>query len=86
MADASSRKPALLCFSALLFFLILPASIAYCEKSGTYSKKSDPGSVFVIELEGPINPATAEFVLRGLVKAKEQGQHWPLSRWIHPGA
>jgi len=85
MADIPLRKPVLLCLSALFFFLILPASIAHCEKSDAYSEKSNPGSVFVIELEGPINPAAAGFVLRGLKKAKDQGATLAIIQMDTPG-
>jgi membrane-bound serine protease (ClpP class) len=78
MAETSLRKAAISCFFTLLFFLFLPASAAFCENS-------DRGSVFIIELEGSINPATAEFVARGLEKAKEGGAALAIIQMDTPG-
>ena len=78
MAETPLRKPATPCFFALLFFLILPVSIAFCENP-------DPGSVFIIQLEGTINPATADFVARGLEKAKDRGAALAVIQMDTPG-
>jgi membrane-bound serine protease (ClpP class) len=61
-----------------VFFLILPVSAVFCENS-------DPGSVYIIELEGSINPATAEFVARGLERAKDQGATLAIIQMDTPG-
>ena len=78
MAETSLKKSAIYCFLALLFFLILPASVAFCENS-------DRGSVFIIELEGSINPATAEFVVRSLERAKDGGAALAIIQMDTPG-
>ena len=78
MAETPLRKSATPCFFALLFFLILPVSIAFCENP-------DPGSVFIIQLEGTINPATADFVARGLEKAKDRGAALAVIQMDTPG-
>ena len=78
MAETSLKKSAIPCFLALLFFLILPASVAFCENS-------DRGSVFIIELEGSINPATAEFVVRSLERAKDGGAALAIIQMDTPG-
>ena len=78
MAETSLKKSAFSCFFALLFFLILPGSVAFCENS-------DPGSVYIIELEGSINPATADFVVRGLKTANDRGAILAIIRMDTPG-
>jgi len=78
MAETPLRKSATPCFFALLFFLILPVSIAFCENPA-------PGSVFIIQLEGTINPATADFVARGLEKAKDRGAALAVIQMDTPG-
>ncbi|MCF8130321.1 MAG: nodulation protein NfeD [Deltaproteobacteria bacterium] len=76
MAEISSKNPLIFSLFALIFFL--SACPAFCENS-------DPGSALIIELEGAINPATAEFVARGLEKAKERGATLAIIRMDTPG-
>jgi len=78
MAETFLKRPAILCPLIALFLFILPVSTAWCDNSG-------PGSAFIIELEGPINPATAEFVVRGLLKAENQGATLAIIRMDTPG-
>jgi len=76
MAQTSSRRPFIFALLALIFFL--SAYPAFCETSA-------PGSAFIIELEGAINPATAAFVTRGLEKAREQEATLAIIRMDTPG-
>lgn len=76
MTETSSKKPIIFALLALIFFL--SACPAFCENS-------DPGSALIIELEGAINPATAEFVARGLEKAKQQRATLAIIRMDTPG-
>jgi membrane-bound serine protease (ClpP class) len=76
MAEMSSKKP--LIFSLFVLIFCLSAYPAFCETSA-------PGSAFIIELEGAINPATAAFVTRGLEKAREQGATLAIIRMDTPG-
>ncbi len=76
MTETSSIRPIIFALLALIFSL--SASSAFCENSV-------PGSALIIELEGAINPATAEFVTRGLEKAKEQGATLAVIRMDTPG-
>ena len=78
MAETSTIKPAFFCRVLLLFFLFLPASTAFGENP-------DPESVFIIPLEGTINPATADFVARGLEKAKDRGAALAVIQMDTPG-
>ena len=65
MTKVLPEKSVFFCLLSLLFYFLPPASTLFGENAG-------PGAAFVIELEGPINPATAEFVTRGLEKAKDR--------------
>jgi len=76
MAETSPRRPIIFALLALIFFL--SAYPAFCETS-------TPGSAFIIELEGAINPATAAFVTRGLEKAREQEATLAIIRMDTPG-
>jgi len=76
MAETSPRRPIIFALLALIFSL--SAYPAFCETSA-------PGSAFIIELEGAINPATAAFVARGLEKAREQGATLAIIRMDTPG-
>ena len=75
-AETSLKKSLALFKACLILFFMLPCSNALCENRG---------SVFVIELEGPINPATAEFVARGLEKAKTRGASLAIIQMDTPG-
>lgn len=78
MAESPIKKSVIPCFFALFFFLILPVSMAFCENS-------DLGSVYIIELEGSINPATADFVARGLKTANGRGAILAIIQMDTPG-
>ncbi|MCG6881026.1 MAG: nodulation protein NfeD [Deltaproteobacteria bacterium] len=75
-AETSSRKSLGFFTACLILFFMLPCSNALCESAG---------SIFVIELEGPINPATADFVARGLEKAKNRRASLAIIRMDTPG-
>jgi len=78
MAEVLIKKIGNSLVFCFVFFLILPVSTAFCENS-------DSGSVYIIELEGPINPATAEFVTRGLERAKDRGATLAIIQMDTPG-
>jgi membrane-bound serine protease (ClpP class) len=78
MAESPIKKSVIPCFFVLFFFLILPVSMAFCENA-------DRGSVYIIELEGSINPATADFIARGLKTANDRGAILAIIRMDTPG-
>jgi len=43
---------------------------------------AEKNSAMVIELEGTINPGTAQFVIKGLKRAEDSKRSWSLLGWI----
>ena len=72
--------------STLLIFILLVA--LFCPVLpvlGTSGVALAGNEVMIIELEGPINPGTAIYVVRGLEKAKDQGVALAIIRLDTPG-
>ncbi|HDZ89074.1 MAG TPA: nodulation protein NfeD [Deltaproteobacteria bacterium] len=76
---AKARPPIL---SLVLIALILFPGWSVAD---TPNPDSTNREVMIIELEGPINPGTALYVLRGLEKAKEEGAALAVIRLDTPG-
>ncbi|MBW2204454.1 MAG: nodulation protein NfeD, partial [Deltaproteobacteria bacterium] len=72
--------------STLLIFILLVA--LFCPVLpvlGTSGIALAGNEVMIIELDGPINPGTAIYVVRGLEKAKDQGVALVIIRLDTPG-
>ncbi|MBW1733419.1 MAG: nodulation protein NfeD [Deltaproteobacteria bacterium] len=76
---AKARPPIL---SLVLIALILFPGWSVADTPGPDSTNRE---AMIIELEGPINPGTALYVLRGLEKAKEEGAALAVIRLDTPG-
>jgi len=72
-----------LAFVALMLSLTL-ACDWHCG-SGLPVAQAQPGHIMIVELEGPINPGTAMYVVRGLEKAREEGATVAIIRMDTPG-
>jgi len=72
--------------STLLIFILLIALFSLgLPVLGTSGIALAGDEVMIIELEGPINPGTALYVIRGLEKAKDQGVAPGYHPSRHPG-
>ena len=71
-------------FAIFLSVLIMVFSLTILIP-GTSAKALAQNEVFIIELEGPINPGTAMYVTRGLEKATKQGAGLAILRLDTPG-
>ena len=72
--------------SALLIFILLVALFSpMLPVPGTSGIALAGEEVMIIELEGPINPGTAIYVVRGLERAKDQGVALAIIRLDTPG-
>ena len=71
-------------FAIFLSVLIMVFSLTILIP-GTSAKALAQNEVFIIELEGPINPGTAMYVTRGLEKATKQGAVLVILRLDTPG-
>jgi membrane-bound serine protease (ClpP class) len=71
--------------AAFFCFIFLSLSILGISGFGTPGMALAENEVFIIELEGPINPGTAMYVTRGLEKAVKQGAGLAILRLDTPG-
>lgn len=72
--------------TSAFFYLVFISLIGLCIPSfGTPEKALGGREVVIIELEGPINPGTAMFVVRGLDEAKDREAELAVVRLDTPG-
>jgi membrane-bound serine protease (ClpP class) len=74
--------------SALRVFrpaIVLLLGLAWLMPLASESVEDDPGHAFIMELEGPINPASAMYVKRGIETASEKGAALVVIRLDTPG-
>ena len=71
--------------AAFFCFILLSLAILGMPGLGTPGPAMAENEVFIIELEGPINPGTAMYVTRGLEKAVKQGAGLAILRLDTPG-
>ncbi|GAF79954.1 unnamed protein product, partial [marine sediment metagenome] len=71
--------------AAFFCFVFISLAILGIPGFGTPGMALAENEVFIIELEGPINPGTAMYVTRGLEKAAEQGAGLAILRLDTPG-
>ncbi|TET82385.1 MAG: nodulation protein NfeD, partial [Desulfobacteraceae bacterium] len=71
--------------AAFFCFVFISLAILGIPGFGTSGMALAENEVFIIELEGPINPGTAMYVIRGLEKAAEQGAGLAILRLDTPG-
>jgi membrane-bound serine protease (ClpP class) len=69
----------------LFFFVFISLAVLGMPGFGTSGMALAENEVFIIELEGPINPGTAMYVTRGLEKAVKQGAGLAIVRLDTPG-
>ncbi|HIJ20996.1 MAG TPA: nodulation protein NfeD, partial [Deltaproteobacteria bacterium] len=65
--------------------LMMTAFFSLSGPSPSLPESSEKTVAFIIELEGPINPGTALFVVRGLEKAREMNASLAIIRLDTPG-
>jgi len=72
--------------TSAFFYLVFVSLIGLCIPSfGTSEQALAGGEVVIIELEGPINPGTAMYVVRGLDEAKDRDAALAVVRLDTPG-
>ena len=71
--------------AAFFCFIFLSVAILGIPGLGTPGLAMAENEVFIIELEGPINPGTAMYVTRGLERAVKQGAGLAILRLDTPG-
>jgi len=71
--------------AAFSYIIFLSLAILGISGFGTPGMALAENEVFIIELEGPINPGTAMYVTRGLEKAVKQGAGLAILRLDTPG-
>jgi membrane-bound serine protease (ClpP class) len=71
--------------AALFWFILIGLIITGILGFGKPGKALAENEVFIIELEGPINPGTAMYVIRGLENATKQGAGLAILRLDTPG-
>ncbi len=71
--------------AAFFCFVFISLAILGIPGFGTPGMALAENEVFIIELEGPISPGTAMYVVRGLEKAAEQGAGLAILRLDTPG-
>ena len=64
---------------------VLLIGLAWLLPFSSESVEDGPGQVFIMELEGPINPASAMYVKRGIETASERGMALVVIRLDTPG-
>lgn len=75
----AEKTPSKRCLFSICLLLLLAASAT------PWSGAVHAGEVFVIELEGPINPATADFICRGLEAAEKRKAKLAIIQLDTPG-
>ncbi len=71
--------------AAFFCFVFISLAVLGIPGFGTPGMALAENEVFIIELEGPISPGTAMYVVRGLEKAAEQGAGLAILRLDTPG-
>jgi len=69
----------------LVFILLITVLWAWQPGQGWCVTAESEGAIMIIELEGPINPGTAMYVIRGLEKAEEERAGVAIIRLDTPG-
>ncbi|MFO7599467.1 MAG: nodulation protein NfeD [Candidatus Desulfacyla sp.] len=69
----------------LIFILLITVLWAWQPGQGWCGTAESEGAIMIIELEGPINPGTAMYVIRGLEKAEEERAGVAIIRLDTPG-
>ena len=75
------RKRVIFFFCFLFLQLLLPTIFTYGSGPGALAGNE----VFIIDMEGPINPGTASFLTRGIEKAEERGSALVIVQLDTPG-
>ena len=78
---AERRSP----FTFIVVIFLIPLLWAWQPGRGLCETEPTGSEIMIIELEGPINPGTAMYVIRGLERAKEQGAAVAIIRLDTPG-
>jgi len=76
---SESRSP------CLVIILLISLFWAWQPGQGLCGQDTTGSEIMIVELEGPINPGTAMYVIRGLERAKEQGAAVAIIRLDTPG-